>query len=77
MAAEVLADTAFQEIGKRKLLKERKAKAPDVPGLLRGGAWGCPRCILFVAFVSVTSASAASYPAAESSDVRRRRVGAR
>jgi hypothetical protein len=33
MVAEVLADTAFQEIGKRKLLKERKAKAPDVPGL--------------------------------------------
>ena len=29
-----------------------------------------------VAFVFVTSASASAYPAAESSDVRRRRVGA-
>jgi len=75
--AKLLADTAVQEIGKKNLVKARKAKAPDVPGLLRGGAWGCPRRILCVAFVSVTSASAASYPAAESSDVRRRRVGAR
>src|SRR6266850_3417925 len=34
-----------------------------------------PCCGVRVAFVSVTWASAASYPAAESSDVKRRRVG--
>jgi hypothetical protein len=33
MHTKLLADTAFQAIGKRKLVKERKAKAPDVPGL--------------------------------------------
>jgi len=31
--AKLLADTAFQERGKRKLVKASKAKAPDVPGL--------------------------------------------
>jgi hypothetical protein len=32
MHAKLLANTAFQEIEKRKLVKERKAKALDVPG---------------------------------------------
>jgi hypothetical protein len=33
MHAKLLADTAFQERGKRTLVKERKGKASDVPGL--------------------------------------------
>jgi len=34
--AKLLADTAVQEIGKKNLVKARKAKAPDVPGLWFG-----------------------------------------